>query len=102
MKTVLPNACLRRGFGRQADLVIEGYVDPPSLCYGAASPLGEPKHREGFFGAHTGYYTLPEPYPAYARPKLRRGEGPSSIPPWWDHHAPPTGICELVAHGTMR
>ena len=28
LKTVLPNACLRRGFGRQADFVIEGYVDP--------------------------------------------------------------------------
>jgi hypothetical protein len=24
LKTVLPNACLRRGFGRQADFVIEG------------------------------------------------------------------------------
>jgi len=28
LKTVLPNACLRQGFGRQADFVIEGYVDP--------------------------------------------------------------------------
>jgi hypothetical protein len=32
LKTVLPNACLRQGFGRQADFVIEGYVDPPSRC----------------------------------------------------------------------
>jgi len=27
LKTVLPNACLRQAFGRQADFVIEGYVD---------------------------------------------------------------------------
>ena len=54
MKTVLPNACLRRGFGRQADFVIEGYVDPR-----------EPLRDEGPFGDHTGYYTLPEPYPVF-------------------------------------
>ena len=35
-----------------ADFVIEGYVDPR-----------EPLRDEGPFGDHTGYYTLPEPYP---------------------------------------
>jgi 4-hydroxy-3-polyprenylbenzoate decarboxylase len=35
-----------------ADFVIEGYVDPT-----------EPLRMEGPFGDHTGYYTLPEPYP---------------------------------------
>ncbi|HXJ58980.1 MAG TPA: UbiD family decarboxylase [Verrucomicrobiae bacterium] len=38
----------------QADFVIEGYVDPT-----------EPLRQEGPFGDHTGYYTLPEPYPAF-------------------------------------
>jgi 4-hydroxy-3-polyprenylbenzoate decarboxylase len=37
-----------------ADFVIEGYVDP---C--------EPLREEGPFGDHTGYYTLPEPYPVF-------------------------------------
>jgi 4-hydroxy-3-polyprenylbenzoate decarboxylase len=37
-----------------ADVVIEGYVDPK-----------EPLRMEGPFGDHTGYYTLPEPYPAF-------------------------------------
>jgi 4-hydroxy-3-polyprenylbenzoate decarboxylase len=37
-----------------ADLVIEGYVDPR-----------EPLRMEGPFGDHTGYYTLPEPYPVF-------------------------------------
>jgi len=37
-----------------ADFVIEGYVDP---C--------EPLRDEGPFGDHTGYYTLPEPYPVF-------------------------------------
>jgi len=37
-----------------ADFVIEGYVDPT-----------EPLRSEGPFGDHTGYYTLPEPYPAF-------------------------------------
>jgi 4-hydroxy-3-polyprenylbenzoate decarboxylase len=37
-----------------ADFVIEGYVDPK-----------EPLRLEGPFGDHTGYYTLPEPYPAF-------------------------------------
>jgi len=37
-----------------ADFVIEGYVDPV-----------EPLRQEGPFGDHTGYYTLPEPYPVF-------------------------------------
>ncbi|HVU26516.1 MAG TPA: UbiD family decarboxylase domain-containing protein, partial [Verrucomicrobiae bacterium] len=37
-----------------ADFVIEGYVDPT-----------EPLREEGPFGDHTGYYTLPEPYPVF-------------------------------------
>jgi 4-hydroxy-3-polyprenylbenzoate decarboxylase len=37
-----------------ADFVIEGYVDP-----------AEPLRAEGPFGDHTGYYTLPEPYPVF-------------------------------------
>jgi 4-hydroxy-3-polyprenylbenzoate decarboxylase len=38
----------------EADFVIEGYVDPK-----------EPLRLEGPFGDHTGYYTLPEPYPVF-------------------------------------
>ncbi|XHR29537.1 MAG: UbiD family decarboxylase [Chthoniobacteraceae bacterium] len=37
-----------------ADIVIEGYVDP-----------AEPLRIEGPFGDHTGFYTLPEPYPVF-------------------------------------
>ena len=37
-----------------ADFVIEGFVDPR-----------EPLREEGPFGDHTGYYTLPEPYPVF-------------------------------------
>mgnify|MGYP000383293131 CR=1 FL=1 len=37
-----------------ADFVIEGYVDPK-----------EPLRLEGPFGDHTGFYTLPEPYPVF-------------------------------------
>jgi 4-hydroxy-3-polyprenylbenzoate decarboxylase len=37
-----------------SDFVIEGYVDPI-----------EPLRDEGPFGDHTGYYTLPEPYPVF-------------------------------------
>lgn len=37
-----------------ADVVLEGYVDPR-----------EPLRDEGPFGDHTGYYTLPEPYPVF-------------------------------------
>jgi len=54
LKTVLPNVRLRCASARQADFVIEGYVDPR-----------EPLRDEGPFGDHTGYYTLPEPYPVF-------------------------------------
>jgi 4-hydroxy-3-polyprenylbenzoate decarboxylase len=37
-----------------ADIVIEGYIDPT-----------EPLRSEGPFGDHTGFYTLPEPYPVF-------------------------------------
>jgi 4-hydroxy-3-polyprenylbenzoate decarboxylase len=37
-----------------ADFVFEGYVDPQ-----------EPLREEGPFGDHTGYYTLPAPYPVF-------------------------------------
>jgi 4-hydroxy-3-polyprenylbenzoate decarboxylase len=37
-----------------ADFVIEGYIDST-----------EPLREEGPFGDHTGYYTLPEPYPVF-------------------------------------
>jgi len=37
-----------------ADFVIEGYIDPV-----------EPPRMEGPFGDHTGFYTLPEPYPVF-------------------------------------
>lgn len=37
-----------------ADIVIEGYIDPK-----------EPLRMEGPFGDHTGFYTLPEPYPVF-------------------------------------
>jgi len=37
-----------------ADIVIEGYVDP-----------AEPLREEGPFGDHTGFYTLPDPYPVF-------------------------------------
>lgn len=37
-----------------ADVVIEGYVDPL-----------DPARMEGPFGDHTGFYTLPEPYPVF-------------------------------------
>jgi 3-polyprenyl-4-hydroxybenzoate decarboxylase len=66
LKTVLPNACLRRGFrlrqgsggqvGRQADFVIEGYVDPP-----------ESLRDEGPFDDNIGYYALTKPYPVLLR-----------------------------------
>ena len=66
-----------------ADFVIEGYVDPsslpPSSDFGetsrsdATSPLEKPKRREGSFGDHTGYYTLPSPHEMAAAP-ISRGE----------------------------
>ncbi len=37
-----------------SDFVIEGFIDPK-----------EPLRDEGPFGDHTGYYTLPEPYPVF-------------------------------------
>ena len=37
-----------------SDFVIEGYIDPK-----------DPLRDEGPFGDHTGYYTLPEPYPVF-------------------------------------
>lgn len=37
-----------------SDFVIEGYVDPR-----------EPLREEGPFGDHTGFYTLPDPYPVF-------------------------------------
>ena len=37
-----------------ADFVIEGYIDPV-----------EPLREEGPFGDHTGFYTLPAPYPVF-------------------------------------
>ncbi|MGA3268445.1 MAG: UbiD family decarboxylase [Verrucomicrobiota bacterium] len=37
-----------------ADFVMEGWVNP-----------AEPLREEGPFGDHTGYYTLPEPYPVF-------------------------------------
>jgi 4-hydroxy-3-polyprenylbenzoate decarboxylase len=37
-----------------ADFVLEGFVDP-----------AEPLRMEGPFGDHTGYYSLPEPYPVF-------------------------------------
>ena len=54
LKPVLPNVRLRCASARQADFVIEGYVDPR-----------EPLRDEGPFGDHTGYYPLPEPYPVF-------------------------------------
>ena len=48
LKTVPPNVHLRCPPARQADFVIEGYVDPTELL-----------RYEGPFGDHTGYY--PEP-----------------------------------------
>lgn len=38
----------------EADFVLEGYVDPR-----------EPLREEGPFGDHTGFYSLPEPYPVF-------------------------------------
>ncbi len=37
-----------------SDFVIEGYIDPR-----------EPLREEGPFGDHTGFYTMPEPYPVF-------------------------------------
>ena len=64
-----------------ADFVLEGYVDPQ-----------EPLTMEGPFGDHTGYYTLPEPYPKFHIERIvaRRGAVyPSTIvgrPPMEDFY----------------
>ena len=45
-----------------ADFVIEGHVDTLPLRRDVTSPC-QPLRDEGAFGDHTGYDTLPEPYP---------------------------------------
>jgi len=62
LKIVLPNACLRRGFGRQADFLIEGYVDPRELL-----------RDEGSFGDHAGPRKVRN-----ARCELRMAKSPSA------------------------
>jgi 4-hydroxy-3-polyprenylbenzoate decarboxylase len=64
-----------------ADFVLEGYVDP-------TEELGS----EGPFGDHTGYYTLPEPYPKFhierimARPDAIYPSTIVGIPPMEDFY----------------
>lgn len=64
-----------------ADIVIEGYIDPT-----------EPLREEGPFGDHTGYYTLPEPYPVFhitAITHRKKAVYPATIvgiPPMEDFH----------------
>ena len=64
-----------------ADIVIEGYIDPT-----------EPLRDEGPFGDHTGYYTLPEPYPVFhitAITHRKQAVYPATIvgiPPMEDFH----------------
>ena len=64
-----------------ADIILEGYVDPT-----------EPLREEGPFGDHTGYYTLPEPYPAFHLTAITHRKDaiyPSTIvgqPPMEDFH----------------
>jgi len=64
-----------------ADFVLEGYVDPQ-----------EPTAMEGPFGDHTGYYTLPEPYPKFHIERIAARPGavyPSTIvgrPPMEDFY----------------
>jgi 4-hydroxy-3-polyprenylbenzoate decarboxylase len=63
------------------DFVLEGYVDPV-----------EPVGMEGPFGDHTGYYTLPEPYPKFHIERIAARKDaiyPSTIvgvPPMEDFH----------------
>ena len=63
------------------DFVLEGYVDP-----------AEPTALEGPFGDHTGYYTLPEPYPKFhieriaARPDAVYPSTIVGIPPMEDFY----------------
>jgi 4-hydroxy-3-polyprenylbenzoate decarboxylase len=47
-----------------AELVLEGYVDPSDI------------RMEGPFGDHTGYYTPPEPYPAFTLTGIMRRQKP--------------------------
>ncbi|MDE1766933.1 MAG: menaquinone biosynthesis decarboxylase [Thaumarchaeota archaeon] len=47
-----------------AEIVLEGYVDPSDI------------RTEGPFGDHTGYYTPPEPYPAFTLTGIMRREKP--------------------------
>jgi 4-hydroxy-3-polyprenylbenzoate decarboxylase len=48
-----------------ADFVLEGYVD-----------VDEPLRREGPFGDHTGYYSLPDDYPVFHLTCITRRESP--------------------------
>ncbi|HXV38128.1 MAG TPA: menaquinone biosynthesis decarboxylase [Nitrosopumilaceae archaeon] len=50
-----------------AELVLEGYVDPSDV------------RMEGPFGDHTGYYTPPEPYPAFTLTGIMRREKPTYL-----------------------
>ncbi len=54
LKTILPHA----------DFVIEGYVDPREPLRLSACGHAQAGD-EGPFADHTGYYTLPEPYPVF-------------------------------------
>ena len=47
-----------------ADFVIEGYVDPRGPLRLSACGHAQAGN-EGPFADHTGYYTLPEPYPVF-------------------------------------
>jgi 4-hydroxy-3-polyprenylbenzoate decarboxylase len=64
-----------------ADVVIEGWMDPR-----------EPLRPEGPFGDHTGYYTLPEPYPVLRISAITRRRAPVypativGIPPMEDFY----------------
>jgi 4-hydroxy-3-polyprenylbenzoate decarboxylase len=48
----------------ESEMVLEGYVDP-----------GE-RHREGPFGDHTGFYSLPEDFPVFHLTRITRRERP--------------------------
>ncbi|NQU10888.1 menaquinone biosynthesis decarboxylase [bacterium] len=64
-----------------SDFVLEGYVDP-------VEPIGA----EGPFGDHTGYYTLPEPYPKFHIERITHRRDPIypstivGVPPMEDFH----------------
>ena len=62
----------------QAEIVLEGYVTP-----------GE-ERSEGPFGDHTGYYSMPDPYPVFhvtlARQPVGRGSDPARVhSSVWNH-----------------